>query len=57
MSHAEGAYGCRSRVPLPQAGQLACMKLAWRICQSKLIVLTNFPNHGAKRGDIVDLVD
>ena len=47
MSHAAGAYGGRSRVPLP-AGQLACMKDAWRLCQSKLIVLNNFRINGWK---------
>ena len=56
MSHAEGAYDCRSRVRLP-AGQLACRKVAWRACQSKLIVLNNVRIRGRKGGDMVNLVN
>lgn len=57
MSYAEGAYGGRSRVPLEAGRLLVCMKVAWRVCQSELIVLNNFRIRGAERGDIVDLVD
>ena len=48
MSHAEGAYGGRSRVPLPAGRLLVCIKVAWRVCQSKLIVLNNFRIRGGK---------
>ena len=57
MSHAEGAYGGRSRVPLPAGRLLVCIRVAWRVCPSKLIVLNNFRIRGAERGDIVDLQD
>lgn len=48
MSYAEGAYGGRSRVPLEAGRLLVCMKVAWRVCQSELIVLNNFRIRGRK---------